>query len=404
MVKKSTALSFVGAFTSISCASVLPPVLLSIEGKHIFFSSIVIAAIAILLHARKVSQIFVPYSLYHIVSAMLALGLVAFLFSEQPSQLLILISFSATVLVAYMLSTRMDRAVFVNIYAASAFILGFLGALSIILYSIAPTIQATVTVPDTGRTLGWIYITLSDSTQRGVLRPAGLFDEPGGFAVFILVAAMLKHMENPRSIIVPMLMLLSLTTASLMAVFVVLWYVAIEVSKSPASLISKRFLIPLFILLPLAIQLSDILVPYFADRLVIEDGSLSGDNRTGQIKDFFAILDPEIFLMGVEGGAGPRYLQVGIDQSSNPFSIIYNYGIFAWLPYFFALCFLAASIFKAGPSRLAAGSLLLILLVRPHLLDYRWMFMFSFLLVFLATSRLGDNSASGGQVHGNARK
>ena len=109
----------------------------------------------------------------------------------------------------------------------------------------------------------------------------------------------------------------------------------------------------------------------FLERAKIEDGKLKADSRSGQIDDFFKVVNQDILLKGYK--ASINNIDTDIDQSSNPFNIIFYYGIFAWIPYLFLELWLFYKIFMVKKHlKFSVIILFLILLQRPYLYNLYW--------------------------------
>jgi hypothetical protein len=108
---------------------------------------------------------------------------------------------------------------------------------------------------------------------------------------------------------------------------------------------------------------------FYSDRISIDDGKLSGDNRSNQIYEFFSLVNKDILLKGSKAIG----IQNETDQSSNPFSIVYAYGLIISIPYYFILSYLIYVTFSKGIGRsYSSFGLFLLLLQRPYLYHMSW--------------------------------
>ncbi|CAN1535266.1 hypothetical protein MCETALH18_01587 [Methylophilaceae bacterium] len=225
--------------------------------------------------------------------------------------------------------------------------------------------------------LNCLYLTTfsnSDSIDFWrLIRPSGIFDEAGALSFFAILMVCLNELYDggkPRSFV---LLSLGLVTLSLAHILCFLTYVTFFFRKQMV-----------FILLACVLFMGSLVNSVSKDSLLYlnlfqrftinEDGRLNGDNRSNQIDEFFSLLDNNISRYGNnvivnEGGQDAG----AIDQSSNPFSIWYSYGVLMWMTYAIVLGVLSYHMFDRNKSvQITSILLIMLLLQRPYIYSFYW--------------------------------
>jgi hypothetical protein len=223
-----------------------------------------------------------------------------------------------------------------------------------------------------------LYLTTFSNSPAGIsgvlMRPSGVFDEPGSLSFFVILVVCLNELTGggkKRSLV---LLSLGLVTLSLAHAICFLAYLALSFRKR----IVYVALAAAMIAEPLSSLIDDdsLLSANFLRRFTVEDGQLVGDNRSGQVVEFFSLVDYKICRFGNNPLA--KYGDGGVaavDQSSNPFSIWFGYGLIMWLPYAITLVFLCRGVFQRNRSaQITSVLLLLLLLQRPYIYSLYWGF------------------------------
>lgn len=236
----------------------------------------------------------------------------------------------------------------------------------------APLMEVTV-----GYRTTYLYLTTFSFAFIGnTIRPSGIFDEPGSLAMYATIVTMFNDTlrQNPR--LNNVLVILLIFTGALAGLAMAALYLV--ASNSMRARFARN--ITLVCVLFAGVGILSFVAPsnlisnsvdvFYSNRLTIEDGRLTGDNRTNQIIEFFQIVDRDILLAGASG----RYEDfVGTDQSSNPFSIIFGYGFIMWVPYFILLMWLLrTTIHNRFRNAYSSVGLFLLLLQRPYLYNMSW--------------------------------
>jgi hypothetical protein len=145
-------------------------------------------------------------------------------------------------------------------------------------------------------------------------------------------------------------------------------------------------------------------VNLFQRFIITKDGGLKGDNRSNQIKEFFSLLDNNISQYGNNVMVKNSGLETTVvDQSANPFSIWFGYGLLMWIPYVITLLVLFPHVFNRNQAvQITSILLILLLLQRPYIYSMYWGYaIWSVVLVmFLKKNELRQKTHSGhdGQV------
>jgi len=241
--------------------------------------------------------------------------------------------------------------------------------------------EAIVSFPnEDGRMNGWYLTTLSNSKVLRVIRPCGIFDEPGTLSFVTCMIAALRHtlkMDRRRTW---MLLGLGLITLSVAHLFYAALHLAAELKKSTGKALKYVVLIGglasvAVLFIPAVLE---ILSNNLFQRFVLQDGQFAGDNRSQLLLVALNYLDGRVFLWGLDVDCvtnaaaciSKGYLQFG----ENPLAPLVLYGIFLSWPYYVLqglllavfvvrLNFIALAIFALllqRPSMMAFGYALLV--------------------------------------------
>lgn len=226
--------------------------------------------------------------------------------------------------------------------------------------------------PD-GRENAFFLSTFSNFFVGSLIRPAGIFDEPGALSFVICFISALRHKCGMPKKITWQLLFLGLITLSF-AHFV---YMALHAFQDRRYLISKRksliymftpvFII--FILIP-TFEVSD--AEIFFSRFVVTDGRLVGDSRTDLFISALDRIDSKSLLFGVDADCVVRP-KICESEGHEPFGetpagIILMLGLFLSLPYFSMILLLFSSLIVERD--FIALGLLLLLLQRPYVMAF----------------------------------
>jgi hypothetical protein len=309
----------------------------------------------------------------HLIGLIIFLGVIGSVFSGATSQIFMSVSLSAViVIISVWWHDLVDELVikYLNIYCIVLLIGAFIG----FVYAInggQPNNFIKVYEAEHGRILAQYLTTFSSSMTGGMIRPDGLFDEPGAFAFFLTCVICLNEIFSVNQKYTYVLFIMGLITGSLIFFILFLLYMNFFMFKKNAN--KGYVLVGILLVFGLYYYLggTEIYDSFYAQRVVVEDGRIVGDNRSNQVENFFAVVNDEIFWRGAQQNT-MLVDQVG-DQSSNPFSILFGYGIFMWLIYFILQVWLLfVSVFYKKVFRFPALMMFLTLLQRPYILNIYW--------------------------------
>ena len=226
------------------------------------------------------------------------------------------------------------------------------------------------------RTTHLYLTTFSFAFIGGLIRPSGIFDEPGAFAMFVAIVTMfndtLRQNRNLNHALIILLVFTGALAGLAMSALYLLSSNALRMRRM-RSILFVGVLFAAFGVLGIAAPSNPIsasLETFYSDRLEVQDGRIAGDNRSNQVADFFRLVDDEMLLRGAQG----RYESYDSeDQSSNPFSIIFGYGLIMWVPYFILLLWLLATAIRNNfRNAYTSIGLFLLLLQRPYIYNMLW--------------------------------
>jgi hypothetical protein len=143
-----------------------------------------------------------------------------------------------------------------------------------------------VTSPEIQRPIRLYFTTFTNSVILNIIRPSGIFDEPGALAMFSIMTVCLNELCRGSKVYSISILTLSLITFSLMTLFAIpLYCMCMFNNKKPVKNIT--WLLPVLSILGLGYYFGgDVVQNLYLDRFVLEDGKFAGDNRTTQVLDF----------------------------------------------------------------------------------------------------------------------
>lgn len=240
------------------------------------------------------------------------------------------------------------------------------------------------------RTTQLYLTTFSFASIGNTIRPSGIFDEPGAFAMFVAIVTMFNDASQQNLKLNRALVTLLVFTGSLAGFSLAVWYM---LASNDMRSHRKKGIVLILVLAGVFMAVSFVaptnpvtsaLETFYSERLRIEDGRLAGDNRSNQVEDFFRLVDGEMLLRGVKNSIETYDTD---DMSSNPFSITYGYGLVISLPYFALLLWLAGATARhAFRNSYASLGLLFILLQRPYVYHMSWSIMIAATVLLVARS------------------
>lgn len=253
--------------------------------------------------------------------------------------------------------------------------------LSFVYFYFGGVISSSFPNPD-GRPNNIILFSFSNAVYSNVMRPSFIYDEPGAFSFFICSVVLLREIMGSRKSVSILILVLGLVTFSLMHLIVLFVYLLFSIS-------TKGKVVVLTVLL--SIIFSTINNPSFDfvyNRFKIENGKLSGDNRSGQIDNYLRVVDQHMFIFGNEkcfiNGENICREDHG-DISSNPLTPLYQGGVFILSLQVFYYILIAYSIYVNKFRKNILSSLVIIFLLslqRPFMFTVTYTIPY-FLILFI---------------------
>jgi len=338
---------------------------------------------------------------------LIMIGILGTIVSESNSQILMAAALVAAILVANQLCLTLVKAIALR--AISWYTLGLLvGGLVGIIYAYfvkQPLLELKV-----GYRTSYLYLTtFSLYGADSFPRPSGVFDEPGALAMFAAMVTMFNDIMRQNRLLNLAIITLLISTGSLAALLIVLLYfLASDYTRAfrKSSFAFIAVLVSGYLVMTYtfpANPLNEAIDKLYVERLQVEDGKFVGDNRSNQVVEFFELVDEEILFRGQKASAKADYSE---DQSSNPFSIIFGYGLIISLPYYALLAWLAVTAFRNQfRNSYTSLGLLVLLLQRPYVYHMSWSILIAstVLLLYQSSRSVTNLSASHERPTWNAR-
>lgn len=304
------------------------------------------------------------------------IGALASAVAGSYSQLLMGAALSAAVIAGYQLCRSLRKSVALLMASWFALLLLVGGVVGALYYFFGGASLLDVKIGY--RTTHLFLSTFSFAEIGQFIRPSGIFDEPGAFLMYVAIITMfndtLQQNRRLNFVLVALMILTGSLSGLLLAALYLLASNAMKESRAVAitlvaSLVGVFFLAQyLFPSNPISTAVDT----FYSERLQLVDGRLAGDNRSNQISDFFALVDEDMLLRGV-----PLETEdAAIDMSSNPFSIIFRYGLIISIPYFALLGWLITTTLSNRLDHAYASiGLFFLMLQRPYLFHMSWSIM-----------------------------
>lgn len=220
--------------------------------------------------------------------------------------------------------------------------------------------------------------TFTNTVDGNFIRPSAIFDEPGSLVFFITSVVVIMEINKFSKSKSFLLLFLLNITGSLVSVILFFLYLFFKFK------LNKKLLIFLLIFIIVYIFKNNLdFIDYLSARTLNID-SLIFNNRTTQIISFFENVDKDTFLYGKDLSLNKDLL---IDQTSNPFSILWAHGIFMSIPYFLIeIWLLYKFLFGKKQNKFSLIAIFLTLLQRPYIYSLYWGFVIVYPIIHLYKS------------------
>lgn len=290
--------------------------------------------------------------------------------------ILFLIQFSTLQIISKAVDIASVLLLIIVIGSVIGFVIAFLGLPS----------MTQILNPD-GRPNHFFYTTLSNAVMGNIIRPAGIYDEPGALSFYICAIAVMRHMLGKNNKLTWSLLMLGFVTLSLAHLIYVLFHLIAErLTKNNLKSVMLIFLTASSLIF--ITGFNSVIEDELLLRLVFsqETGSFEGDNRTEIVANVFNHIknDKSILLFGADPSCrfsgGDCRLEYG-QYGSNFLSPVFSTGIFvSWFYYLVILLFLISPLL--GRRYFVVFGFGLLLLQRPDMLGLPAS-MVSILILFL---------------------
>jgi hypothetical protein len=231
-----------------------------------------------------------------------------------------------------------------------------------------------------GRDSYFYLTTFTNAVTGNLIRPAGIFDEPGALAMFVTLVVALNEVFRVNTKWSAAILCAGLASGSLALFIVAIVYLLFKLQRKSLLLVATVVVVMLT-LVAFNDKAATIADNFFLDRLEVVDGRLVGDSRTHQMQFFFDTVDWE---MTIRGQKASSKAYGDHDVSSNPFSIFFEYGLVIWIPYgALEVWLLYCSFFFRPHLRFPSFALFFTLLQRPYLYSMHWGTMIAVLVIVI---------------------
>jgi hypothetical protein len=258
-------------------------------------------------------------------------------------------------------------------YLSRLMMLLLIGALIGFVYAIGGG-EALFKIPnEDSRQNGFYLSTLSNTYLLGLIRPSGIFDEPGALSFFICMTVALREslgLSRKTSWVLLGLGLISTSLAHL--IFMAIYWLKVEFVSFRRVVVSTSVILTAILFLTIVENPFSTVIGELIKKFEVVDGVMAGDNRSALIFNALSYLDARVFFFGLDSDCmlnlEPCSLKGYSQYGENPFTLLVHWGIFLALPYFFVLGYLIKHFITN--KNLIALAVFLLLLQRPNLMSY----------------------------------
>jgi hypothetical protein len=236
-----------------------------------------------------------------------------------------------------------------------------------------------ITNPD-GRKNSLFLSTFTNSIFGNVIRPSGIFDEPGALSFLLCILVCMRELFKLNRKISWLLLFMGLITSSIAHLIFCFFYLihssqTIKFSKKiilNTCLIGIAFLTMLYFIPPIHSLLHDFYLSRFNSSL--------GQDRIATTLNAISYLNVSSFFWGLDSscalGSGLCWFMRFSNYGDNPLSLLIHWGFLISWPYYLSLIY---SFWRGAVKKdFYIFGLFLLLLQRPYIISYGY----SLLLVF----------------------
>jgi hypothetical protein len=220
--------------------------------------------------------------------------------------------------------------------------------------------------PD-GRLTSLYFTTLTNAVFGKIIRPAGIYDEPGAFSFFICSICLIRILKKKHHLITILLLFSGIITLSLTHLLIVLCYLLFFITKYYKKKYFRGFIV-LFIVIGISLYfpLKDTFDELLFSRIDSIDDIIN-NNRTSQIQNAENIMDTRTFFWGRIAELGFEFAEMSAygDLSSNPLTPLLTTGIIASSVYYLFLCLVVLACLASKEFFFIYLAVLILFLQRP---------------------------------------
>ncbi|MEP6502258.1 MAG: hypothetical protein ABJD97_02935 [Betaproteobacteria bacterium] len=233
-------------------------------------------------------------------------------------------------------------------------------------------------VNNDGRENALYLTTMTNFWVGNVIRPSFIYDEPGAFAFMVCATVAMREALGRPGRLSWLLILGGLITLSITHMLVLMMFLVRRIGWARTGLVATVLVGGVATL----IQTTDEF-DFVADRFTVDDGKLSGDNRSDQVANLLAVITPEMFLFGdvMCHDRPDRVCEEHGDISSSPATPVYRGGVVMLATQITVHVALVVAFLRQRRFRFPALVFTILLLQRPYFEGYGYGF-FTYLLLF----------------------
>lgn len=302
--------------------------------------------------------------------------------------------FVLSVLVIAVLNNN-DVKTFVSLLTWSVLIL-HIGAVFGIFYAYFGGTPILAFADPDGR-LNQLYLTtLTNSQFENLIRPSGIFDEPGALSFVTCFIAALRHAMGCNKKTTWIMLALGLVTMSIAHLIYILLHAVEEIKKyrraKDALLVVGVVAASSWILVAFIQPIQDILSALLFSRFSDDTLGSLGQDRITALMNAVGYLDIKTFMFGLDSDCAVGLANCTFDKGfenygDNPLALIVHWGGFLAFPYYFSLGYLAVKMVQQR--NFIMLGILVLLLQRPYVMSYGYSLLIM-LTIFVLVNKDGS--------------
>ena len=262
---------------------------------------------------------------------------------------------------------NVDEKTLVSFVKLSTIFIGILlfGALISLLYKLSGGSELFFIENPDGR-LNYFYpFSFSNSVWSSLLRPSGIYDEPGAFSFFICGLVTLRVLTKSNVRITTMILLLGLITLSVAhVVFTIIYFLSFKWNLKRLMLAGLVVFCG-FLVVKSTSNRSLIYNTFFIRFVITESGEFHGDNRSVNFMNALDLIREKPLRIVTGINDDEQVIKDG-EFGANPLGFVLNYGFVLSLPYYIVLMVFISAL-KNGRKYLVVFAFGLLLLQRDYL-------------------------------------